>query len=141
MAELENAYRTWAAYESQLRAILGLYVLEGQLVQLYRVPPTTSHLSNPFVSACDDQVFAAPNARAWRAALKKCPQKGRRENTFATIYRHIYDEQFTGPRVEVQLQLTTLSKAVLIVGIHSLIAQLRETRGQGLLHDLSLIHI
>lgn len=135
--ELDNAWRSWASYESQLRAVLGLYVVEGQFVQLYRVPPTSSHLSNPFVSACDDQLFNAPSARAWKALLldRQQDRDRRRENTFSAVYRHLFNEQYPNARFELGLELPSISKNVLLTGLHTAIAHLRESKAQGLLDD------
>jgi hypothetical protein len=136
-AELEMAFRTWAAYESQLRAVLSLYVVEGQFVQLYRVPPTSSHLTNPFVSACDDELFSAPNAQAWKTMVlaRRAHREWRAESTFAVIYRQLHDEQYPHAHFDTGIDLPAVSKTVLLTGLHTVIAHIRESKAQGLTYD------
>lgn len=135
-AELETAFKTWAAYESQLRAVLCIYIVDGQFMHLFRAPSASRHLSNPFVPACDDTLFNAPNATVWREVMKERVRDLplRRQRTFGAIYKQIWDES-DAPGITIDADLSPMSKAVIIVGLSSVIAELREARAQNQLYD------
>lgn len=129
-AELDIAWRTWAARETQLRALLGSMVVDGQFMSLFHTGTTVRHLCNEFPGPCPDYLWSAPNAMAWREQLKRhAPlQESRRKQTFASIYRKLLDEQHGGLDISLEYPLSPLGKATLLVGLASVIADCRESR-------------
>lgn len=129
-AELDIAWRTWAARETQLRALLGSMIVDGQFMSLFHTGTTVRHLCNEFPNPCPDYLWNAPNALSWREQLKRhAPlQEFRRKQTFASIYRKLLDEQHGSLDISLEYPLSPLGKATLLVGLASVIADCRESR-------------
>lgn len=128
-AELDIAWRTWAARETQLRALLGSMIVDGQFMSLFYTS-TVRHLCNEFPPPCVDALWTAVNAKQWREQVKAHQglQEARKKQTFASVYRMLLDEQHGGLDVPMQYPLPPLGKATLIVGLSSVIADCRESR-------------
>lgn len=128
-AELDVAWRTWAARETQLRAILGSMIVDGQFMSLFYTS-TVRHLCNEFPAPCVEAVWTAVNAARWREQVKAHAglQEARKRQTFASVYRRLLDEQHGGLDVPLGYPLPPLGKATLIVGLSSVIADCRESR-------------
>ncbi|KAJ9096816.1 hypothetical protein QFC21_005087 [Naganishia friedmannii] len=129
-AELDIAWRTWAARETQLRALLGSMVVDGQFMSLFHTGTTVRHLCNEFPASCPDALWNAVTAAQWRDQVKARPdlQEVRRKQSFASVYRKLLDEQHGGLDISLHYPLPSLGKATLIVGLSSVIADCRESR-------------
>ncbi|KAJ9113662.1 hypothetical protein QFC22_005971 [Naganishia vaughanmartiniae] len=129
-AELDIAWRTWAARETQLRALLGSMVVDGQFMSLFHTGTTVRHLCNEFPASCPDALWNAVTAVQWRDQVKAHTdvQVLRRKQSFASVYRKLLDEQHGGLDISLHYPLPTLGKATLIVGLSSVIADCRESR-------------
>ncbi|KAJ9104048.1 hypothetical protein QFC19_004182 [Naganishia cerealis] len=129
-AELDIAWRTWAARETQLRALLGSMVVDGQFMSLFHTGTTVRHLCNEFPASCPDALWNAVTAAQWRDQVKihADSQELRRKQSFASVYRKLLDEQHGGLDISLHYPLASLGKAVLIVGLSSVIADCRESR-------------
>ncbi|KAJ9110601.1 hypothetical protein QFC22_006700 [Naganishia vaughanmartiniae] len=68
-ADLDRLWHQWAAYESQKRAVMGLYYLDGQVCSLFEVSPATRHRSNPVASISYDDAFLAPTPSRWKVIM------------------------------------------------------------------------
>lgn len=64
-----NAWRIWAARETQLRALLGLCVIDGVVSQFSGNFVNTWAATNSLPLAADDGAFAATNVDEWIAAM------------------------------------------------------------------------
>lgn len=129
-AELDIAWRRWAARETQLRALLGSMVVDGQFMSLFHTGTTVRHLCNEFPAPCADALWNAANATQWRELVKTHihMQEVRKHQTFASIYRKLLDEQHGGLDITLPYPLSPLGKATLLVGLSSVIADCRESR-------------
>ena len=65
-----NAWKTWAARETQLRALLGLCVIDGVVSQFSGNFVNTWAATNSLPLAADDQAFEASNVAGWLAVMR-----------------------------------------------------------------------
>jgi hypothetical protein len=126
-ADLDVAWKRWAARESQLRTILALYMLDGQLSVTYRCASGLRHLANPLQSVCEDSLYNAPTAEAWRLAVLRrsdaAISSGNR--TFTEMYRQLLSPLSDG-MCELDSSLPTMSRVTLLVGLQATIADFQE---------------
>jgi hypothetical protein len=126
-AELDIAWRKWAARETQLRTVLGHYMLDGQMSDTYQCASALRHLANPLQSVCEDALFNAPTAEAWRLAVLRrsdaAKQSGNR--TFAQMYKQLLSKDPDG-LCELDSNLPTMSRVTLLVGMQATIADFKE---------------
>lgn len=118
------AWRSWAAKESQLRSILGHYILDGKMSESVDVPSTLKHLHNRLHAVCEDALFLAPTAQAWIQEVEKgTPDKRSAASTYADLYRQLFQP---GSRIDIGASLTLpgLSRMTLLVGLQATIADL-----------------
>lgn len=67
---VEHEWRTWAAKETKIRALLGHYILDGQISEYSGRPTSQRHTSHSLQMASSDAEFQAPDAVQWRRAHK-----------------------------------------------------------------------
>ncbi|KAG9950250.1 C2H2 type zinc finger domain protein, partial [Aureobasidium melanogenum] len=70
---LDTAWRKWAAAEVQLRAVLSLYILDGQIAQFSGTCTSIRHSINALPMPVTTSVFAAPDATTWKAEMSCSP--------------------------------------------------------------------
>lgn len=132
-AELDSAWRRWAGQETLLRTMLGLYLMDGQLMSMYNCEATVRHLHNPLISVAEDAVFNAPTAVHWKqAVLARATSKytrSRKKFTFVKMFRHLFHPEVV-PEVCLDPDLPAITRAVLIVGLQSAIIDLVEAQGE-----------
>ncbi len=126
-ADLDLAWKRWAARDSQLRTVLALYMLDGQLSVTYRCASGLRHLANPLQSVSEDSLFNAPTAEAWRLAVLRrsdaATSSGNR--TFTEMYRQLLSPLSDG-MCELDSSLPTMSRVTLLVGMQATIADFQE---------------
>ncbi|KAG9606034.1 C2H2 type zinc finger domain protein, partial [Aureobasidium melanogenum] len=68
---LDTTWRKWAAAEVQLRAVLALYILDGQIAQLSGTCTCVRHSINALPMPSTRAVFAAPDATTWKTEMSR----------------------------------------------------------------------
>ncbi|KEF60853.1 uncharacterized protein A1O9_02415 [Exophiala aquamarina CBS 119918] len=63
---LEHQWRTWAAKETKIRALLGHYILDGQISEYSGRPTSQRHTTHTLPMASTDAAFQALNAGQWQ---------------------------------------------------------------------------
>ncbi|KAK5682980.1 hypothetical protein LTS10_004508 [Elasticomyces elasticus] len=93
-----RAWRTWAARETQLRALLGLCVIDGVVSQFSGNFVNTWAATNSLPLAADDQAFEASNVDEWLAVMRKNSDTQSFVNTrFYDVYHSLLvDESESG---------------------------------------------
>ncbi|KAK4890534.1 hypothetical protein LTR27_010815 [Elasticomyces elasticus] len=93
-----RAWRTWAARETQLRALLGLCVVDGVVSQFSGNFVNTWAATNSLPLAADDQAFEASNVDEWLAVMRENSSSQRSANTrFYDVYHLLLvDESESG---------------------------------------------
>lgn len=69
---LVGRWRSWAASETQLRALLTHYILDGHIAQVSGESVCVRHSINPLPMPVPNAVFEAPDAHAWQTAMAAC---------------------------------------------------------------------
>ncbi|KAK3643999.1 hypothetical protein LTR56_009851 [Elasticomyces elasticus] len=93
-----RAWRTWAARETQLRALLGLCVIDGVVSQFSGNFVNTWAATNSLPLAADDQAFEASNVDEWLAVMRENSSSQRSASTrFYDVYHSLLvDESESG---------------------------------------------
>ncbi|KAL9567588.1 hypothetical protein ACKAV7_008352 [Fusarium commune] len=126
----ERAWKQWAAEEVYHRALVGHYILDGQLSYLSGQPgAATLHATNTLrLSACS-KAFEARDAQEWRRAMDQEQTQGP-IFTFSDIYHELFTT--TDAEDEVSLCLRSvkapLDARVLLECLHALVRENRETQ-------------
>ncbi|KAM0747977.1 hypothetical protein T439DRAFT_328639 [Meredithblackwellia eburnea MCA 4105] len=129
-AEIDVAWRKWAAREVQLRAILGHYILDGQISSFDHMPPTIRHTLNQACPGASDQAFAAHSADDWITLMRARPDQLDPQPTFSELYLNLF--QKNSPTVTFDPSNDSfLTTYTMLEGISSLASelQLAGTRG------------
>lgn len=113
---VEEQWKKWVAQETQLRALLGHYVLDGHISEYSGSPTCQRHTTHSLPSPSDDTVFNASTAEAWVEIQKR--QKTHRVSflrQFNTLFsKSVHPE-------DMGISLTELSARVLLEGIKSFV--------------------
>ncbi|KAM0200525.1 hypothetical protein ACHAQI_011625 [Fusarium lateritium] len=126
----ERAWRKWAAEEVYHRALVGHYILDGQLSYLSGQPgAATLHATNKLrLSACS-KAFEARDAQEWRQVLNQEQSQGP-IFSFSDIYHELFT--LSHPHTEVSLCLHSLKAPldvrVLLECLHALVRENCETQ-------------
>lgn len=70
VVENDVAWRRWAATETQLRALLGHYILDGQISQYTGFPPCQRHAANTLRLPTAPTLFNAATLEDWVSEMK-----------------------------------------------------------------------
>jgi hypothetical protein len=118
-AEKTHKWRIWAAKEIQRRALLGHYILDGQIAMSSSNPTSVRHTANKLTFPIDESAFAAENVEEWLAIMRA--QAGRQETSFAAIFANL-----VSPSTDFAAhfsQYTPLSLRVVLEGLQSMVQE------------------
>ena len=118
-------WRKWAARESQLRALLGHYVLDGQIAHYTGGPTCQRHASNHLRLPCDNIVFDAPTVEEWILRIRAVPV---RSTTFADLFNVLFASQFDEHYLSTSV--SSLTAAVLLEGLKSFVLDRNVAKGR-----------
>jgi hypothetical protein len=123
-AEKVHRWKLWAAREIQLRAVLGHYVLDGQISQFSGDPTCARHAANPLGLPSSDSAFEASTVDDWIAQMNAAGQH-------QTSFRAIFSSMFYTPNVfrDLDKALSSFSICILLEGLKSLILEDNEAAG------------
>lgn len=131
---LSRSWRVWVSRELQLRALLGHYILDGQLSFLSDQPTSVMHTTNSLMLSSSPRLFDSQTADEWYAEMRVLPQNN-------TSFRQIYAALFEAPALDPALggaeQVwgfnTHIDVRVVLECIHTLV---RETQHQTYLQSI-----
>ncbi|KAJ5585672.1 hypothetical protein N7450_005459 [Penicillium hetheringtonii] len=86
--EKKGKWKSWARRETQLRTLLGLYVLDGQIAYFSNGAPSVSHVTNSLALPSKESVFNAKTAEQWIVEMRH-----HREplGTFREVFISLFD--------------------------------------------------
>lgn len=117
-AVTDHKWRAWAAKETQLRALLGHYVLDGQISDYTGGPACQRHTSHSLPIPTDDFIFEAVDSSQWR---EKIASRRARSSHFSSLFSSIFSENVHIRHLGTSL--SSLSASVLLEGLKSLVAE------------------
>ncbi|PYH95320.1 hypothetical protein BO71DRAFT_418671 [Aspergillus ellipticus CBS 707.79] len=116
------AWLKWATIETQRRAILSHYILDGLISQASGSPASARHLINSIKTACSDAAFLAKTADDWIVEMEKSSST---QIPISEVYVSVFSPQYTSS----PMSLSGFSTSIIIEGLQSLISDLHETSG------------
>ncbi|KAF4332799.1 C2H2 type zinc finger domain protein [Fusarium beomiforme] len=126
----ERAWKKWAAEEVYHRALVGHYILDGQLSYLSGQPgAATLHATNTLrLSACS-KAFEARDAQEWRRVMDQEQSEGP-VFSFSDIYHELFTSKDTDSEVSLCLRSVKapLDVRVVLECLHTLVRENRETQ-------------
>ncbi|KAK6405466.1 hypothetical protein LTR95_018764 [Oleoguttula sp. CCFEE 5521] len=120
--ELDTRWRVWVSEETQRRAILGHYVLDGLLTDFTGQPTAVRHTANPLMLPYSDRLYDAKTADGW---LHEVSLEAQDTMTFRQLYIVLFDAESTFEA----LRLSYLSIRVVLEALQSLIYEHHELGG------------
>lgn len=113
------SWKRWAATESQLRTLLGLYVLDGVISQYSGNPTSASHMSNILALPCSEETFEAPDQETW---LQIRAHSQVTMHRFCDLFRILFN---SNEKLEqVGPDMSDFSIKVVLEGISSLVMEI-----------------
>ncbi|KAI1842427.1 hypothetical protein JX266_011322 [Neoarthrinium moseri] len=135
--ELAKSWKAWVAREQQLRALLGHYILDGQLSFLSGQPTSVSHVTNPLVLSGNSRLFDSQSAAEWLTEMKSASHE---PVHFRQLYFALFEAQNIDPSLmgaaktdDLKSLGNSLDVRVVLECIHSLV---RETRDSLYVHSI-----
>lgn len=83
-----RAWHKWAAQETMVRTLLGLYIVDGMVSQFSGNPTFARHLSNPLFLPSNDVAFNATTVDTW---MEHMHRSGDRKIRFRDIYHQLFE--------------------------------------------------
>ncbi len=115
---LEHKWKVWAAKETKLRALLGHYILDGQISAYSGGPTCQRHTSHSLPMPCGDSIFEAPTAVAWKEKMLAGRQK---MPNFAQLFNSVMSQNVHVRHLGSSLTLFTA--CIILEGLKSLVAE------------------
>jgi hypothetical protein len=110
-AEKLHKWRMWAAREIQRRAILGHYVLDGQIATAAGCPTAVRHAANSMMFPIDEIAFQMESVEEWIAFMNS-------NSTPQLTFRHVFATLFG--KSDLNQSLTLHSKFSLLIALEGL---------------------
>lgn len=112
-------WKSWAALETQRRAILGHYILDGLIAQSSGFAPSARHVVNSIGTACTEAAFSAQTVGDWVIAMQGSLIV---EQPMSTVYASLFRLDY----VSSPTPLSEFSISVVLEGLQSLVSDLQE---------------
>ena len=116
---------TWAASETRLRAILGHYILDGQIAQFSGNPTCVRHATNALPIPSTTAAFNATSADAWITEMEKA-------NGCDLTFRDFISALFCPNRSVVTRVTSDFGIRVVLESLQSLILEAAEAGGKAI---------
>lgn len=120
--EKTEQWKIWAALEVQKRAILGHYILDGQISQFSGHATCVRHVTNPLLTPASDQAFAATTADEWIIEVQKQANPRR-------SFQMIFVDMFSPNILCLSHSMSNFSVRVVLEGFQSLISDVQQLKG------------
>jgi hypothetical protein len=125
--ETAQKWKAWASSELQLRALLGHYILDGQLSFISGEPTSVVHASNSLLLSSSRRLFDCQTANEW---LQEMKQVSRGKASFRQIYLVLFKSQYLDDATSRADLLKTLESPmdvrVVLECLHSLVRENRD---------------
>ena len=111
----------WLARESQLRSLLGLYIIDGVISQYSGSPTVAQHMSNQLPIPCNEDLFNSDNPDDWLRIMT-----GTDASSGSQRFCDIFRKFFYGQDQAVDLipdEMSSFSLKVVLEGLKSLVAE------------------
>ncbi|ETS87829.1 hypothetical protein PFICI_01657 [Pestalotiopsis fici W106-1] len=123
---LVRGWKLWVSRELQSRALLGHYILDGQLSFMSGQPTSVVHTANPLMMSSNSRLFDAQTADEWFSEMKVVA-------VTSTSFQDVYGALFQPPALDPALGGSShlwnvqshIDLRVILEGVHALI---RETQ-------------
>jgi len=119
-ADKMHQWRIWVAKDVQRRAILGHYILDGQIAASADNPTTVRHASNELAFPIDESAFAAESVDAWLHIM--AGQAGREQSTFSAVISRLFSSATSVDSLYIS-QFTPLSVRVVLEALQSIVQE------------------
>lgn len=109
-------WRKWAAEEVKLRALLGHYILDGQLTYFTGAPTCQRHTSNLLPFPSSDKLFASSTLQEWLDVLQT-------EHPVGITFQEFFVQSFRDPTLALLRGqgISFLAVQVILEGLQSLV--------------------
>ena len=121
--EAELRWKQWAAEETQLRALLGHYILDGQIAHYTGGPTCQRHASNHLRLPCDNNVFEASTVEEWISSIKAT---SRPSSTFADLFTVLFSSRLESYYLSIRIPV--LTAYVLLEGLKSFVLESNDAK-------------
>jgi hypothetical protein len=111
-------WREWAAKETKLRALLGHYILDGQISQYTGGPTCQRHAANPLRLPSDNAIFEAATAEDWITRMKEVSAQS---TTFGDLFNSLFSVSIHAHYLNSLLSCLTIN--VVLEGLKSLVSE------------------
>ncbi|KAK7186893.1 C2H2 type zinc finger domain protein [Paraphaeosphaeria sporulosa] len=116
-----RAWRLWLARETQLRSLLGLYIIDGVISQYSGSPTVAQHMSNQLLVPSSEACFRTDSPDDWIRAVT-CNNSSSNLLRFCDLFRHFfYDGDQENGQIPPEMSSFTLK--VILEGLKSLVAE------------------
>lgn len=116
-----RSWRLWLARETQLRSLLGLYIIDGVISQYSGSPTAAQHMSNQLTTPSHERCFDADNPDDWIQSMAYGTPFAD-SLRFCDIFRYFfYDQDQLINHIPVNMSFFTLK--VILEGLKSLVAE------------------
>ena len=112
-----DRWRAWAARETQLRALLGHYILDGHISQYTGGPTCQKHTTSTLHLPASNEIFAASTSEQWKIKMRLEPL---RHLPLWQVFSFTFSAHF--PTKHLGTFRSALEAALILEGINSLIA-------------------
>lgn len=113
--EKRSKWRIWAALETQRRAILGHYILDGLITHASGSPASARHVINSIGSTSSDAAFTAESADKWISEMQRSPG-------VSMPMSSIFVSMLSTNYLSAPLNLPKFALSVVLEGIRSLVS-------------------
>ena len=121
-ASLEDkmvSWRQWAAQEVQARAVLGHYILDGQISQFSGYPTSTRHTTNTLFLTGNEAAFEADSVDQWIIEM----EKGTRRLSFREMFLTLFSQQIPC----ILRPIANFSLHIILEGLQSTVSEIWNT--------------
>lgn len=121
---ISHAWKNWVAQETQLRTLLGLYIVDGIVSQFSGNPTFARHMANPLALPGSDRAFYAQTADRWLEIMKDNADSYGSDIRFCDIFRHLFATDETTPTEHTpQYGNSLYHYKIVLEGIRSLLSE------------------
>lgn len=86
VTDIEGSWRRWAQREETLRLILALQIHDSEFTKIFHHEGLLGHDHNRLPTCCSAEVFSAPTASKWHAAVTSMTQTARHGENLVPVY-------------------------------------------------------
>lgn len=116
-----RSWRLWLARETQLRSLLGLYIIDGVISQYSGSPTAAQHMSNQLPIPSSEEIFDNDTSDDWVRAMAT-QNSFSNSQRFCDLFRHLFHNQDQA-LAQIPREMSSFSLKVILEGIKSLVAE------------------